>query len=130
MHEALRKTRSSKGFTLVELMIILAIIGILGAILYASLTGNGTSGSSFGPATNADAIQAVRDAGGMNPRVTNSWGAFDAPSRAPGCKLGDDRAFTVLAKDALEHKVVYNVCARGSGYEKTVRVAGTRKVQN
>ena len=130
MHEALRKIRSYKGFTLIELMIVLAIVGIIGAIVYANVTGDGTSGSSFGPATDADAIQAVRDAGWINPRVTNSWGAFDAPSRAPGCKLGDARAFTVVAKDALEHKVVYNVCARGSGYEKTVRVAGTRKVQN
>lgn len=65
------RIRNNKGFTLIELMIVVAIVGILGAIAYPSYA------DYVRKARRADGMTAVLNAANMMERCGSTFGRYD-----------------------------------------------------
>ena len=60
----------NKGFTIVELLVVIVVIGILAAITIVSYTGITTKAKSSAAAANATSVQAAADAYAADPAKT------------------------------------------------------------
>ena len=77
----------SQGFTLVELMVVLAIVGVLTAIVFPAVTGATTRGKNTAQAQDINAVQTGVDRHNSEDEDGSSWPtdeALDANSWAIG----------------------------------------------
>ena len=91
-----RACRTQKGFTLIELMIVVAVIGILSAIAYPSYQ------ESVAKSRRADMQRALADADQYMRRFYSSNDTFVITSLP-----------TALAKSPKEGSATYNIAASG-----------------
>lgn len=114
MIKKLQKLKAKKGFTLVELIVVIAIIGVLAAILVPTMLGY-VENSRI---TSADQIaKTIKDAAqvaatemdtqgmGLNATVLEVKGAYDADGAA-GTKVTFDAADAVGGADANPNGVI------------------------
>lgn len=115
MIKKLQKLKAKKGFTLVELIVVIAIIGVLAAILVPTMLGY-VENSRI---TSADQIaKTIKDAAqvaatemdtqgmGLNATVLEVKGAYDAADGAAGTKVTFAAAGAVGGADANPNGVI------------------------
>lgn len=115
---------SHKGFTLVELLVVVAILGVLSSIVLVSLSTANTRGKDGAVQANLDSLRTqaqlyYNESGGYgsNASLVNDTG--DCATNTTGTVFADARARRQIAAANLANgggSVTCNVAAGGAGY--------------
>lgn len=110
-----QNNRKNKGFTIVELLVVIVVIAILAAITIVSYTGITNRANDSRALSNADEIKKVADAfyaeAGYYPRLltdfANGYSGSTSPIKKPASisviagQSGDNGAFTTPGTDPI-----------------------------
>jgi type IV pilus assembly protein PilE len=116
--------RKQRGFTLIELMIVIAIIGILAAIAYPNYQEYLLkSGRSDGHAKLTQVMQAQERFYSQNQSYTDNLGANGAGN--PGLAFPGVAEDDPVISDEQRYSIAAQVCAAGTPLTRCVRLVAT-----
>lgn len=88
MRKFTNNTQKGHGFTIVELLVVIVVIGILAAITIVSYTGITARANASKTVANAQTVQSVAEAinadNGKYPVTTAEFGSLTSTARIPG----------------------------------------------
>ena len=109
----MKKFNNKKGFTIVELVIVIAVIGILAGVLIPTFSG---------------IVQRANESK-INQEMTNALKVVLAGNATSGA-LANGTTFVMGEKDGTDYKATYYAKYNGNKFEKILNVSGNKNVSD
>ena len=128
LQQKIKKAQSERGFTIVELLIVIVVIGILAAIVIVAYNGVQNQARTTKTKTNASTIQKRAEAfnaddsagNGTYPASVAAWNTYSTTAGNENKSGAIPNTITVQSTALSAGEAVrYQVCATPSGYKVT-----------